>query len=164
VRLFIALVPPGEVVEVLAQLRVDGDLRRVEREQLHVTLQFLGEVEDPDPVVDGLGRATLPRATAVAGPAVTRLGRQVLCVPVAGLDDLAAAVLAATGQPSEDRPFHGHVTLARARGRRGVVPRAATGEAVDLTWPVHGVSLVRSHLGSDGARHETLATFPTEDP
>lgn len=163
-RSFVGVVPPPDVAAALAGLRVDGGLRRVPAEQLHVTLQFLGEIEDPGAVIAGLGGAALPGATAVAGPAVTRLGRAVLCVPVGGLDDLAAAVVGATGHPPEDRPFHGHVTLARARGRRGVVPAAAAGEPVERRWPVAEVVLVRSHLGDRGPRYETLASFPTRFP
>jgi 2'-5' RNA ligase len=162
-RLFVGVVPPGDVVERLAGLRVDGGLRRVRREQLHVTLLFLGDVDDPGTPVAGLGAAVLPAATAVAGPAVARLGRSVLCVPVAGLDDLAATVVAATGHPA-DRPFRGHVTLGRARGARGAVPRSAAGQPVDLRWPVREVALVRSHPGAGGPRYETLASFPTEGP
>lgn len=157
------VVPPADVVAVLGGLAVDPRLRRVTGE-LHVTLQFLGEVDDPGAVVAGLDAATLPGATARAGPAVARLGRQVLCVPVAGLDDLAAAVVAATGHPPEDRPFRGHVTLARARGRGATVPTVAAGQPVELVWPVREVALVRSHLDADGARYEFLTTFPAEGP
>jgi 2'-5' RNA ligase len=77
-------------------------------------------------------------------------------VPVEGLDDLAAAVTDATdgcGRPLPDRPFRGHLTVARAR--RGSV-RSLAGEAVDARFPVEDVRLVRSHLGRDGARYEDL--------
>lgn len=169
-RLFVAVVPPEDVVDDLARLRVAGDLRRVRPEQLHVTLRFLGEVPDADldAVVGALVATRLPAgAVAVAGPTVERLGRAVLGVPVAGLDDVAAQVTVATaalGEPPEDRPFRGHVTLARARGRRGVVPRSAAGQPFDRRWPVAGVDLVRSHLGSGGPRYEVVASFPIEGP
>ena len=158
-RLFVAALPPGEVVAALAGLRVGGDLRKVRSEQLHVTLLFLGEVEAAEPLVEALAAASLPAAVAVAGPAVVRLGRAVLCVPVAGLDDLATAVAGATGH-RHDRPYRGHVTLARARGR-DVVPRSATGQPFDRRWPVREVALVRSDLGAEGYRYATLAAFST---
>jgi RNA 2',3'-cyclic 3'-phosphodiesterase len=161
--LFVGVVPPRDVLAALGGLLVDPRLRRASGE-LHATLQFLGEVDDPEAVIAGLRGATLPGATARAGPAVTRLGRQVLCVPVTGLDHLAAAVVVATGHPAEARPFHGHVTIARARGRDGIVPTAAAGQPVDLTWPVREVALVRSHLGGQGPRYDTLATFPVGGP
>lgn len=169
-RLFVAAQPPDDVLDALVGVvddlrrRPDAEsLRWISREQLHVTLRFLGEVPDSAPVVEALTAACLPAAEAVASPGVTRLARQVLCVPVAGLDALAAVVVPHMG-PDDDRPYHGHLTLARARGRRAAVARSWAGTPVDLRWPVPEVALVRSHLGSDSPRYETLATFPTHHP
>jgi 2'-5' RNA ligase len=125
-----------------------------------VTLRFLGEVADNDVagLVDALDAALLTATEAAIGPAVMRLGRQVLCVPVDGVDHLARAVVDATadiGTPPEDRPFTGHVTLARARGR-GVVPKSLVGTAVAMRWRVGDVRLVRSHQGKGGARYEDI--------
>lgn len=163
-RLFVAVVPPEAVldalVEVIDELRPTASLRWAGRPQLHVTLRFLGEVADavvPE-LIAALDAAPLAGTTATVGPAVTRLGRQVLCVPVNGLAALAAGVTTATagiGRPPVRRPFVGHITLARA-GRRGVVDRSAAGAAVALSWEVDDVRLVRSHLGAGGARYEDL--------
>jgi len=168
-RLFVAAQPPDDVLDALVEVvddlhhRPDAEsLRWVIREQLHVTLRFLGEVPDVAPVLEALAATRLPAAEAEATPGVTRLGRQVLCVPVAGVDALAAAITHIG--PDEDRPFRGHLTLARVRGRRGVVARSLAGTPVDLRWPVPEVALVRSHLGPDGPRYETLATFPAHHP
>jgi 2'-5' RNA ligase len=85
----------------------------------------------------------------------------VLVVPVAGLDALAAAVVAATaglGRPPDDRPFRGHLTLARARrgaSVRGLAGQLA-GDEVAAAFPVREVRLVRSHLGPHGARYEDV--------
>ena len=90
----------------------------------HVTLRFLGEAEATD-VHARLAGVTLPAATAMFGPAVRRLGRSALVVPVAGLERLAAAVTAATadiGDPPGTRSFNGHLTLARLRPGRGDLP------------------------------------------
>jgi 2'-5' RNA ligase len=170
VRLFVAVQPPDAVLDALVEMidglrRRDGAeaLRWVDRPQLHVTLRFLGEVPDAAGVVEAMKTAPLPVTEAEAGPGVTRLGRQVLCVPVTGLDALASEVAEATAAvgPLDDRPFRGHLTLARARGRGGVVARSLAGAPVDLRWPVADVHVVRSHLGPDGPRYEALARFPT---
>jgi len=172
-RLFVAAQPSEGVLDALVEVveglrgRRDADeLRWVTRDQLHVTLRFLGEVHDADAVVESLSASPLPAAVAQAGPGVTRLGRQVLCVPVTGLDALATDVAAATAAigPQDDRPFRGHLTLARARGRRGVVARWWAGAPVDERWRVLEVTLICSHLGPDGPRYETLARFPTGNP
>jgi RNA 2',3'-cyclic 3'-phosphodiesterase len=158
VRLFIAVMPPDDVLDVVAGLRRrarDG-VRWTTRAQWHVTLRFLGDVADPAPVAAALDGADLAGATAVVGPRVAALGRGVVVVPVAGLDELAAGVTAATGafgRPAPPRRFRGHLTLARTRG--GSV-RGLVGEPVGARFPVDAVRLVRSHLGPDGARYEDL--------
>lgn len=157
-RLFVAVQPPDAVLDAVARLRRPerGDVRWTARPQWHVTLRFLGEVDDPAPVAAALDAAPLMACTAVAGPAVRALGRGVVMVPVDGLDALAAAVAEATagfGRPPEARAFQGHLTLARSRrGRVGDV----VGEEVDLRFPVEDVRLVRSHQGREGTRHEVL--------
>ncbi|MGH9152348.1 MAG: hypothetical protein ACRD03_08130, partial [Acidimicrobiales bacterium] len=102
-------------------------------------------------------------AIAVLGPATGRFGRRVLHLPVAGLDDLAAAVVAATagvGEPPEDRPLAGHLTLARARDRRGADLAPLSGYAVGGRWAVPEVALVASRPGRGGARYEVVETAP----
>ena len=130
-----------------------------------MTLRFLGPVPDPEPVgeaLTGVARTAAP-AEAVLGPGVDRFGGRVLHVPVSGLGPLAAAVVGATadmGRPPENRPFAGHVTLARVSERRSVDLRPLTGTPITGRWPVDGLCLVRSQLSGAGARYEVLADFP----
>jgi RNA 2',3'-cyclic 3'-phosphodiesterase len=163
VRLFVALRPPGDVLDAVARLRRPdrAGLRWTGRDQWHVTLRFLGEVDDPAPVVDALDRAHLPPAVASLGPAVQALGRGVVMVPVGGVEELAAAVVAATctfGAPPDPRPFRGHLTLARCRrGRVGAV----VGEPVSARFPVADVRLVRSSRpGPTGPRYDDVHVRP----
>ncbi len=168
-RLFVAAVPPAAVLDEVAALsrpEVEG-LRWTSRDQWHVTLRFLGRVTDVDAVTTALEPAALPRCEARLGPDMGRFGRRVLHVPVAGLGDLAAAVVAATadvGESPEDRPFAAHLTLARARARRGIDLRALTGAAVAARWTIEDVCLMESHLHPDGARYELLQRVPTMEP
>jgi len=158
VRLFVAVRPPETVIDVVASLPrpEHPGVRWTTRAQWHLTLRFLGEVDDPGPVAAALAAAPLHRCTAVMGPRVTVLGRGVLVVPVEGLGELAAAVALATaghgGRP-ETRPFRGHLTLARAP-RTDV--RSLVGAPVEASFAVDEVQLVRSHLGAGGARYEDL--------
>ena len=161
-RLFVAAWPPPEVVERLRSLpRPPGaDVRWVPAEQWHVTLRFLGQA-DVDEVASRLARVELPRATAVLGPEIRRLGRGMLVVPVAGVDDLAATVHRATdglGQPPEHREFRGHLTLARRR-RDAALPMV--GEAVSAAFDVDEVRLVVSDLDRRGATYTTVGRWPT---
>ena len=164
-RLFVAVWPPEDVLDAVAALHrpeVPG-LRWTAPEQWHVTLRFLGRVEKVDEAVEALETVRAAPAAAVAGPEVGRFGRRVLHVPVTGLDEVAAAVVSATagvGEPPEDRPFAGHLTLARvARGAR-VDLRALAGQPVAGRWPVAEICLVESHLSPKGARYEVVTRFP----
>jgi 2'-5' RNA ligase len=156
-RVFVAVWPSDDVVEAIAGLRrpVTPGVGWTTRDHWHVTLRFLGEVADVDPVAAALAGASLPAATAELGPDVQRFTPAVAAVPVAGLDALAGAVDDALGAP--DRAFRGHLTVARAR-RQGRIPPAATGAPIQAAWPVTEIALVRSRLGADGPRYDTLTT------
>jgi RNA 2',3'-cyclic 3'-phosphodiesterase len=164
VRLFVAVWPPDAVVRSLSGLRrpAQAGVRWTTSDQWHVTLRFLGSIDDIGGVKDVLARFP-PEAglTAVAGPGVQRLGRAILCLPVGGLEALAGAVLAVTadiGEPAEDRAFKGHITLARAKP--GVDIRPLAGETLAATWRVDEVTLVASDTRPDGARYQVLARVP----
>src|SRR5438270_5048426 len=123
-RLFVAVRPPPDVVDDLAALsRPDAPPTRwTTPDQWHVTLRFFGNVVDPSPVTDALAAAVhdvAPLRVAM-GPRARVLSRQIVYLPIAGLDELAATVIAATagfGEPPPERRFRGHLTLGRAKGR-----------------------------------------------
>lgn len=193
-----ALYPPPEVVHDIvgqvARLRVgeayaSGVNTRLARpDNLHVTLCFLGEVEDGSlPVVtDALSRAarTWRRLAGVVGsreglgPPRLRLagggrfGRgqfTVLWTGLAGDVDalhlLGRAVrreLKRARLPHDRRPFRPHLTIARPGDR---LDRAAVDEDVATldgylgpSWPVTEMVLVRSNPGPRPA-YEPLATW-----
>ncbi len=161
-RVFVAVWPSDEIVARLSELpRPDTPgVRWTRREQWHVTLRFLGEVADKGEVAARLRGLASPAVRAVVGPVSECFGPAVLCMPVSGLDAVAAEVIAATadiGQPPDARPFRGHLTLARAR--RGNVRRIAP-LAMDGTWNVEGVTVVESQPGPGGSKYEILATVP----
>ncbi|MDQ6946637.1 MAG: RNA 2',3'-cyclic phosphodiesterase [Actinomycetota bacterium] len=161
-RLFVAVWPPDDVVALLAALdrpEVVG-LRWTPQPHWHVTLRFLGRA-DVDDARRALGDLIVPEApvVAVVGPVVGRFGQRVLQVPVSGLDGLAAAVVRATagvGEPPDDRPFAGHVTLARASLAARVDLGRLTGQTIAGSWSVTEVSLVESRLSSAGATYEEV--------
>ena len=162
-RLFVGVCPPEQVLEALERVdrpKRDG-VRWTQRDQWHVTLRFLGDVPDPEPVAAALDAAPLRRCEARLGPEVRVLGRHVICLPVAGLDELAQVVCGATagfGQPPEERRFRGHLTLARLR--RGTRPAGLAGRAFEDRFTVTDVRLIRSHQGPSGARYEDLHVVP----
>jgi 2'-5' RNA ligase len=160
-RLFVAVWPPVEVVDAIAALPRDERprVRYVPQENWHVTLRFLGDAEPAD-VTDVLGGVALPPATARLGPAVTRLFKGVLGVPVEGLAELAGAVAGATeriGDPPSS-PFIGHLTI--ARHKPGGDGRGLLHAPMEVEFDVGEIALVESRIDRGGARYETLATWP----
>ena len=158
-----AVWPPEDVIAQLMGLgRKDWrGVRFVHPERWHVTLRFLGEC-DPGATRAALDAAVLPPARARLGPAVDVMFERVLTVPVAGIDELAAAVTAATADLGEPpgRRFTGHLTLARIdRRARGRLPDTV-GAMVDAAFDVEEVALVQSRRDHRGARYETLASWP----
>ncbi|MDQ3898333.1 MAG: RNA 2',3'-cyclic phosphodiesterase, partial [Actinomycetota bacterium] len=135
------------------------------RDQWHVTLRFLGPVPDPEPVLGALDGLAGSNTEVRVEPAVGRFGQRVLHVPVAGLETLAGEVVRATahlGRPPDDRPFAGHLTLARVAKDARVDLRALTGGELECSWMVDAVCLMESHLRASGARYELRQRFPLE--
>jgi 2'-5' RNA ligase len=169
-RTFVAVWPHPEVARlVVTRQEPDDDAVRWVREgQLHVTLRFLGEVaeERVPEVVDAVTSAVAGSGalTVSLGPTTERFGDRVLHVPVTGLDELAERVIGATaglGSASEDdRPFVGHMTMGRARGRSGRVPPELAGRPLATAFMVRTVAVVVSEPHLDGHRYRTVAVVP----
>lgn len=143
-RMFLAVWPPGEVVERLRALPRPAlpGLRWARPEQWHVTVQFLGQVDEVT-ALDALQSRPDGVCEAVAGPATERFGRRVLHLPVAGLDSLAV-----------EQPYHGHLTLARVRrSGRAVDLRPLCGWPFAARWPVAELTLVESRPGPEGSQY-----------
>ncbi len=168
----------ARVDEAAAELRRPGAaISWVRAENFHVTLRFLGAVDE---ATLGRVREALAEAASATAPFMMGLGgfggfpssrapRVVWAGVTAGADALGAfsarleAALARRGIPPEGRPFHAHVTLGRARE-----PRGAAGLSELLERPavplgdvaVEAVYLMRSDLHPAGARYSVLAREP----
>lgn len=164
-RLFVAVTPPDEVLDAIAALPrpVEPGVRWTRRPAWHVTLRFLGNEVDEDEARRALRGLEAAPAVAEVGPVVSRLGRNVVCLPVAGLDALATAVRTATeqvGDPPEARRFAGHLTLARLKHRAAC---GLAGTPFRARFDVRAVELVRSTLGERGPTYDVLVQVPLLD-
>lgn len=178
-RLFVAINFPGELKQRLWRsaepLRRPGfPIKWVDPEGMHLTLKFLGEVDE------GRAREVLAAVEAsAAGARVFRMGMRGFgafpiperarvvwagCVaepPLELLQDRLERALQGIGFPAEGRVFRPHVTLGRVRS--GTRPAALEGLAELLeTTPfadatdVASVDIMRSDLGPRGARYTRL--------
>ena len=160
-RLFIAVWPPDEVAAELSTLhrKDQRGVRFVRPENWHITLRFLGDT-DPGDVIDALDGTAFAPARAHLGPAVDVISERALVVPVDGLDALAERVTERTsriGEPPRKR-FVGHLTLARVKSHVPM-PRAI-GALVSAEFEVEEIALVQSRLDPQGARYDTIETWP----
>ncbi len=174
-RLFYAvelpLVVRERIAEHIAQLRSELHYVRAgwERtEKLHLTLKFLGAVEETRLPALSLAatRATSARAPftltiADAGAFPPHKAARVLWLGVrdstGGLARLHQAIedeCAAEGFPREERSFHPHITIARLRSPAGARPLAEFHlelgfQAMEIT--VNEIVLMRSELTQKGS-------------
>lgn len=150
-----------------------GELRPVGRDQLHVTLCFLGLCDRES--VTAIGRAC--SVVGGSGGALLRIGAAlwlprrrpgVLAVAVDDMDGKLAAAQAALAQAliqigayrAEARTFLPHVTVARVKGRGSVRVRELAELAPPPAVGFEGsrVTLFRSVPGGGGSRYEPLHT------
>lgn len=182
-RLFLAVTLPetvrASIRDAVAPVRdATPALRWVRHDTLHLTVKFLGE-QTPDtvaPITHAAQRALrgLPAIDASIGgagafpnfrrPRAVWLGMH----PAPPLVELATrldAALVALGITAESRPFHPHVTVARASGT--VAPAVLRSledgmRGVRQRWSlaVREVVLMQSELGRGGSTYTALATAP----
>ena len=182
-RLFVAIAPPVAVLDELdaltAPLRAGRpDLRWTSRQAWHVTLAFLGQVDEAAAgrLLPRLERAArrhraflLAFSGAGAFPAAARAN--VLWSGLSGdrgalakLAQSAAAGASRAGAPPPDqgRRFRPHLTLARCRMPADVTGLvAALADYQGLPWTADRIHLVRSRLGAtEHPRYATLGSWP----
>jgi RNA 2',3'-cyclic 3'-phosphodiesterase len=177
VRLFVAVWPDHETRRRLGGLEAElgrtRGLRFVGPSRWHVTLRFLGEVDEAR--LEPLRQAVVACGADFRGPIECRLGPgtgwftgvRVLQLPATGLDGLSAAVrdatLALVPDPADpEPPFNGHLTLARSKGRRlGVAALGdMSGIPFEATFLVHDMDLVASQPSPQGHVYTTLVRAP----
>lgn len=169
-RAFVAVAPPPEIVSALddrlASITIPG--RSVPPRNWHVTLRFVGTVEDItyDRWLWSLAQIEHPpiriRLTQLgAFPRASKAAVLWLGLESNGLDELAAAVEEATiaaGLAPEERPFQAHLTLARIRPPRdvrGLVEKAPT---LEMGWKAE-----RFHvMAAVGSAYQIFESFPLE--
>ncbi len=177
-RLFVAIALPAAIKDELGALIESqrGALptaKWVPRENLHLTLSFLGEVSEErvDAIVTALANAVagvapfearLGGTGAFPTPRRARVYWAGLEAPEGRLHGVADAVAASVeplGFPPEARAWTPHVTLARMRA-----PGSLTGlPAVSpdpLAFSVSEVTLFRSRLSRPAPRYQPVAGVP----
>lgn len=169
-RLFFALWPNDKLREqlhVLGQRSFSGSGRPVKRENLHITLIFLGTVDDTR-------RACAENAAASVKTPPFRLELdKVGCWPRArvlwagasrepaallSLVQQLTACLEGCGFQPEERPYRAHVTLVRKVARR-VQPSSHS----PIVWSTKDFHLVESRTCPEGVQYRVVASWPLRE-
>jgi 2'-5' RNA ligase len=165
--------------EIARLARAAPHARWVDPDGMHLTLAFLGELDD----------ARLSEATAAAKetaadchPFTLRLARlgsfgpphspRVIWAGVGGdvprllaLQERLAGALEGRGFPREPRPFAPHLTLARVKvplppAEVASLPRLLVAPVMPAVWPVDAIAVMKSELQRPAARYTRLARVP----
>jgi 2'-5' RNA ligase len=176
-RLFVGLAVDDAVKETLERLTLrlrakDDGLRWSTPDQWHVTLVFLGEVDDGK-------RARLVRELGtVLQSALTMRMERLSVFERAGilyaevevsaellrLYESVAAAVRRVGLEIEERPYRAHITLARSRnrdGRKAIEPlrRLAEQQRLSVRWEAKEFLLYESQLSPGGSRYVVRERF-----
>jgi 2'-5' RNA ligase len=188
-RLFVAIFPPAHIIAGLraavADLAKDIPTRAIrwtQPDQIHLTLHFLGaiaigRIPEIQSALAAACQGHRPHHLRAAGLGCfpTRNRPQIIWAGLAGdlqaLQHLKKSIdghLLAYGCVGEDRPFHPHLTIGRARemsaaGRCQVAEGLARQQDRGFgEWQVGSVELMQSVLSPQGAAYERLQSLRLE--
>jgi 2'-5' RNA ligase len=186
VRAFVAIHVPGPVREKLRQMQKDLEaampgeaVRWTAFDQLHLTLEFLGKVDQIENLTNALRKVASAHkkfaleAKSVGAFSSVRNPRVIWAAIVGDVDALKTLqgdVRTAVGpwlEEAETRAYRPHLTLGRVRPVKPrelpKVSEALAGAAgVFGSWVVKEFHLMQSKLSPHGAQHSVLATFALE--
>jgi RNA 2',3'-cyclic 3'-phosphodiesterase len=189
--LFLAVFPPADVARRLTEAagELAGGLSPkavawTRPEQIHLTLNFLGNVKRAKveelaravEVVCGRGESHLLQARGLGcfpSPARPRVVWAGLGGALAVLEELKRMIdekLAKLGYAPETRPFHPHLTIGRVKllntgDRRHLASTLPQWVDTDFgSWTVKRVDLMQSVLSSAGAEYAHVQSFRLRAP
>ena len=180
-RLFVALDLPGPVLDALVRFQGEltatgADLKQVERENLHFTVKFLGEVTEAatSEAKSRLAAVSLQGAEVElkgVGAFPDRLRPRVVWAGVSKADSLlvepvakeVSAALEGLGE-NDTRPFHAHVTLARVRSPKNAGDLSALiGKCSNVSFgrlKLTELKLKSSRLTPAGPVYSDIGVYP----
>ena len=167
-RLFISINLDDHMCDAVSAVRRDmerlgvrGNFTR--RENLHLTLAFIGEYPDPDHVADVMESVTFtPCRLSLGG--IGAFG-ELWWLGVDGAEELTKYVtrlrraLIEAGIPVDRKKFSPHVTLVRKPDRAAIPPVRVPRATMEAT----GVSLMRSDRGKHGMIYTEIGWVSGEE-
>lgn len=178
-RTFVAIEIPSEVRAAISALQselrgADSDVSWTRPEIVHLTLKFLGEIEESripeiQRACESIGQKSSPFRLVLNGPGAFPDSRRprVLWVGLSGetaqLIQLQVSLeegLSKVGFARDEKPFLPHLTIGRVRSNRNTRALMSLARKYDLpalSFVASEIELMRSQLHPTGARHTCLA-------
>ena len=181
-RLFIAIQIPEEIKTaiggIIDVLKKSGtDVRWVKQENIHVTLQFLGETDEA--LIPEISEALKKRLSSYPPFYITIA--HVGCFPDkrrprviwVGIEESASLInlykditdeMSRFGYQKEERNFTAHLTIGRIKSNKNIHALFERFDEISTTnfsdFSVQHVTLMKSELNSSGAKYCSLAEIP----
>lgn len=178
-RLFTAIDPTDEVRNQLRSIQDESKLsvRWSPPEQFHVTIRFIGEVDEPqahnyDAALESLNLAPVECEPYGFDVLPTRRSPRVLTLGLKRTDEImdlyegVSKALESEGLSPEDRKYKPHITVARLDPEdRDAVHEFLQNHKEESfpTFKADNLVLFESTLTPEGAIHEAFATYPLGD-
>jgi 2'-5' RNA ligase len=175
-RLFVGLTLPQSVKQGLIGLMAGLEgVKWQSKDQLHLTLNFIGEVAEPQAEEIDAALAAVPFESFLIGlsgidifgnrrrPRMLWTGvRQEDIERLQHLHAKVDRILQRCGRRADPRKYIPHVTLARFRAKtRRIGPYLEHYAAYKSpAFEVNAMTLFRSHLGHQGAQYVVVASYP----
>ena len=174
-RLFIAIDLSPEARSALTGLKLPAaNCRPVPASQLHLTLRFIGDVDDSQltevqAALAGINQGPFHLNLAGTGVFPNSHRPRVLWVGVAPVPELqqlqrlVELAVQAAGIPADERRFSPHITIARLAGSDPVPVRSFLDRYrafVAPTFTAVSFNLYASRLSAAGAEHTILQSYP----
>jgi 2'-5' RNA ligase len=181
IRSFIAIETPPEVRADIARIQdglrtTNADVRWESVEKFHITLKFLGSVEEPrlnslaDRLEEALGAfASFNMTYQGVGcfpnqhrPRIIWIGAENEDGTLSRLQETIEKVAEEMGFQREERRFHPHITIGRVKGSKNL--KALVSELGSASFNPHAASikdvlLMKSDLKPTGSVYSVLRTY-----
>ncbi len=182
-RTFIAIELPQEIKDSLGRLQgklkaAGADVKWVEPKNIHLTLKFIGEIDEQTQGKVSSGLKEISRASSPFGAALSSCGAfpdtsspRVIWAGISQGDkeikfiaQLIEDRLAAAGIPPETRAFSSHITLGRTRSSKNRRELAKlllylAEKPLEGQFAVNKITLFKSTLTPHGPTYEILKEF-----
>lgn len=170
-RLFIAIELPEDIKEEL--IKIEGVLKPyisnvkwVEKENLHITLRFLGEIteerlKDIEEAVGEIANSYSPFYISLSGigtfPYVIWVGIDEGKETLTEIAYKSEGALIKKGFPPADKAFSPHITLGRLKKSAGKTPKE---DFKPLRFLADSITIMQSTLFSNGPVYNPVRIFP----